>query len=195
MGGGLIVAIGAQNAYVLSQGLQRRFPGTVATTCFVVDALLITLGLTGMGALIHGSERTLGLISLAGAVFLTAYGCRALWLAYQGGVLSRASARPSSRSTAMMACLALSLLNPHVYLDTVVLIGSVGGVLPMPDRMIFGIGACLASLVWFYALAFGAAYLAPVLHTERAWRVLELVIAGIMFGIAAELWRRFYLSV
>ena len=195
MGGGLIIAIGAQNAYVLTQGVQRHYPGVVATTCFVVDALLITAGLAGMGALIHGSGQGLTLITLGGAMFLSAYGLRALWSAYRGGALARVAARPAGKWSAVVTCLALSLLNPHVYLDTVVLLGSVGGVLALPERLFFGAGAVLASAVWFYSLAFGAAYLAPILQKDRAWRVLELLIALIMFGIAAELWRRFYLSL
>ncbi|MDX1453190.1 MAG: LysE/ArgO family amino acid transporter [Oleiphilaceae bacterium] len=192
-GAGLIIAIGAQNAYVLSQGLRRAYPGLIASTCSVIDAVLIVAGIMGMGALIQSSEQLLLWVTLGGALFLSAYGVSALQRMSTNTAIRRNDHSVQSARSAVMTCLALSLLNPHVYLETVVLLGSIGGALPAIQAFWFGLGAVVASFCWFFALAFGAGMLAPILRKPKAWRILDGIIAVIMFGIAAELWRRVYL--
>ena len=191
-GGGLIVAIGAQNAFVLTQGAKRQFPGSIATTCFVIDALLIVVGVSGMGSLIQQDPVLLIVATLGGALFLTGYSVRSFKAAYIGGSLGSSNQLGGTRRAAIMTTLALSLLNPHVYLDTVVLLGAVGGTLPVDDQIYFTVGAVLASFIWFYTLAYGARYLAPVLSSSMAWRVLDVSIGMLMLAMALSLWINLY---
>lgn len=187
-GYGLIIAIGAQNAFVLSQGVRQRYPVLVAAVCSVIDALLIIAGVAGMGALINGSPLLLAAATWGGALFLLAYGWRALRQALNPQVLSASSGvAPGSASRALLAALAVSLLNPHVYLDTVVLLGSIGGRYPDSGKVWFAVGATLASLSWFFSLSLGARWLAPLLRKPVAWRLLDGVICLIMWTIAATL--------
>lgn len=187
-GAGLIVAIGAQNAYVLTQGVKRHYPSSIALTCFVVDALLIVLGVAGLGSLIQQHALLLWLTTLGGAMFLTVYALRSFRAAFKGESLKLASQSHGTRWQAIAAVLALSLLNPHVYLDTVVLLGAVAGTLPISQQPSFAAGAVLASFIWFFSLAYGARLLAPVLSTTRAWRILDSVIGLIMLSISLGLW-------
>jgi L-lysine exporter family protein LysE/ArgO len=188
-GGSLIVAIGAQNAFVLSQGVQRRYPGVIAFTCTALDTTLITLGVLGMGALIQARPDWLFWITLFGALFLTGYALRAFWRAFQLDTIANDARRIGSASKAVMVTLALSLLNPHVYLDTVVLLGAIGGVYENQYKLAFIAGAAFASLTWFYSLSYGARLLAPMLNNAHAWRVLDFIIGAIMSLVAASLWR------
>ncbi len=189
---GLIIAIGAQNAFVLAQGLTRRFNLVIAAICSSTDALLITAGVLGMGLLIAESPRLMLIAALGGALFLTAYGLRALRSA-----LSSNSLRASERSlpdlrTAIIATYAITLLNPHVYLDTVVLVGSIGGQFPGAEQVWFIVGASLASVLWFFTLSLGARSLAPLFESPKAWRMLDGFVALVMGAIAAGLWWQVY---
>lgn len=187
LGAALIIAIGAQNAFVLRQGLIRAHVLPIVAFCALADAVLIVAGALGLGSLISGHERVLGVVSLAGAGFLVTYGVMAARRAWKPGQLlpSEAPAAPLLRTLATVA--AVTLLNPHVYLDTVVLLGSISGRHPMPDRLWFVGGAALASITWFSALGYGARLLVPVFRRPAAWRVLDAIIALVMWLIGAKL--------
>lgn len=190
LGGGLIIAIGAQNAYVLRQGLRREFALSVASICFLCDVALIALGVGGFGSLVAAFPALTRIAAWGGAAFLAWYGFRALRSALAPGALEAdGAARAPSRSRAVFTALALSLLNPHVYLDTVVLIGGIAGQYAAATRPWFAAGAMSASLLWFYGLALGARRLAPLFKKPAAWRILDLVICAVMWSIAASLLR------
>jgi len=176
LGGGLIVAIGAQNAFVLRQGLARNFVFAVALTCVVCDVSLIAAGAVGFGSLVARFPAVTQVAAWGGAAFLAFYGATSLRSALHPGVLSAekpgAHGALATTGAAVGATLAISLLNPHVYLDTVVLIGSI---------------AMTASTVWFFGLAFGARLAAPLFERVTAWRILDGAIAVIMWWIAATL--------
>lgn len=189
-GAGLIIAIGPQNAHVLRLGILRRQVLPTVLVCAGVDTLLIAAGLGGMGLLVQSSPLLLQAAAIGGALFLGWYGIKAARRAFQpqGMTLDAAAARvPQSTRAAVAAALAFSLLNPHVYLDTVVLLGSIGGQQPAALRPWFGLGAVTASFAWFFSLGYGARYLAPWFARPLAWRVLDGSIAAVMWSIAASL--------
>lgn len=189
LGASLIIAIGSQNAYVLRQGLKREYVLIVVLLCALSDALLITVGVSGMGTLVANSETLLAFVRVAGALFLSFYGIRAAYAALQGEQLDTVSGRDgrSSLTEVILTTLAFTYLNPHVYLDTVVLLGSIAGQFELGERIQFGMGAATASFAWFFALGFGARWLAPIFRKPRAWRVLDSFIAIIMFALAVSL--------
>ena len=187
MGGGLIVAIGSQNAFLLRQGLKRESVLVCVLICIACDVALIGAGVAGMGELIAGAPAALRWIKLLGVVFLTWYGVRAARAAWSPAVLPAGAAVATSQRTVIATMLALSLLNPHVYLDTVLLLGSIGGQQAGAGRWYFGAGAMLASAIWFSSLGLGARYLTPLFSRPLAWRVLDAIIAVIMWSIAASL--------
>lgn len=188
MGLSLIVAIGAQNAFVLRQGLRHEHVFWVALTCASSDAVLITVGVAGFGRMAVALPWLDPVMRYGGAAFLLAYGARSLRSALRGTgaleVSEGAVAEPLGRVLA--ACLAITWLNPHVYLDTVVLLGSVAVQFP-GSRVAFGAGAVTGSFLFFFALAYGAKRLRPVFARPVAWRILEGVIAAIMATIAVTL--------
>lgn len=187
-GAGLIIAIGAQNAFVLRQGLQRSHVGLVVSLCALSDALLIALGVAGIGALVLQWPQWLHGLHFGGAAFLAWYGLQAARRAWQGSSALSASQQPSgSRRQVLLACLAFTWLNPHVYLDTMVLLGSLSTSYPGRAQWAFGLGACAASVVWFSALGFGARLLQPVFRKPAAWRVLDGAIALFMLILSALL--------
>ncbi len=182
---GLIVAIGAQNAFVLSQGIRGRYALPVVLVCIVCDALLIVAGVAGMGALI-GLHPLLGtLMTIGGALFLFWYGLRSFRAAFAGGHLEAVELADEGLGAVIMQTLAVTLLNPHVYLDTLMLMGGISSRFEEP--WIFGGGAVTASCLWFVLLGLSGRLLAPVFRSERAWRVLDLLIGLTMWGIAASL--------
>ncbi|GFH66930.1 amino acid transporter [Streptomyces rutgersensis] len=185
----LIVAIGAQNAFVLRQGVRRQAVLAVVVICAVSDAVLISLGVAGLGAVVTAWPAALTVVGLAGGCFLLCYGAlagvRALRPA-EGQVLSSRGTTAGSVRAAVLTCLALTWLNPHVYLDTVLMLGSIAadrGSL----RWVFGAGAMLASLVWFAALGYGARLLSGVLARPVAWRVVDSLVAATMLTMGAML--------
>lgn len=188
MGLSLIVAIGAQNAFVLRQGLRHEHVFWVALTCALSDAVLITVGVAGFGRMAVALPWLDPVMRYGGAAFLLAYGARSLRSALRGTgaleVSEGAVAEPLGRVLA--ACLAITWLNPHVYLDTVVLLGSVAVQFP-GSKVAFGAGAVTGSFLFFFALAYGAKRLRPVFARPVAWRILEGVIAAIMATIAVTL--------
>ena len=186
----LIVAIGAQNAFVLRQGLRREHVGAIVAFCATADAVLMLAGIAGLATVLGHQPVLAGVLTAGGALFLAVYGLRALARARQGGALGAAAGTaPLSRRAALAQTAAFTLLNPHVYLDTVLLVGSVGAQMGA-TRWWFGLGAATASLLWFTALGFGARLLAPVFARPRAWQVLDVLIGLTMLGIAALLLRR-----
>lgn len=193
-GGSLIVAIGAQNAYVLRQGLIRHHITPVVLVCMASDALLIVAGVAGIGALVDRAEWVIDVVRWLGVAFLLWYAASSLRRAFAVESLeAEESARREGRRTVIGRAVALTWLNPHVYLDTVLLIGSIAAThsdpgSPLLDgRWWFAIGAVAASVVWFSGLGYGARLLAPVLSRPRAWQVLEVLIAGTMVLVAWKL--------
>jgi L-lysine exporter family protein LysE/ArgO len=189
LGGSLIVAIGAQNAFVLRQGLLRQHVFAVATICFLADALLILAGVGGMGKLVQAAPVTLRIVTIGGALFLAAYGLFAARRALHPGRLEAATAAAADLRQAIVTCLALTFLNPHVYLDTVVLLGGRATRFDGSPRIAYAIGAMSASCIWFYGLGYGARLLAPLFQRPVAWRVLDVIIAVVMWAIAFTLVR------
>ena len=182
----LILAIGAQNAFVLRQGLRREFVFWVCLTCAVSDALLIAAGVAGFGALAEALPWFETAMRYGGAAFLIWYGVQNAQAAWRGGVALQAEGQGThSLRRAILTLLALTWLNPHVYLDTVVLLGSISA--QYPDRLWFGIGAVTASFVFFFALGYGARLLSPLFAKPRSWQVLDAIIALTMWAIAAKL--------
>ena len=187
---GLIVAIGAQNAFVLRQGLRREHVGSVVVFCAVADAVLIAAGVLGMAQALGQSPNLARALALAGAAFLAAYGWQALRRSRQVHRLDASAAGSSlSLAAAVAQAAAFTLLNPHVYLDTVLLVGSIGAQQPPALQGWFIAGAAGASLVWFSLLGFGARWLAPWFARPRAWQVLDGLIGATMFVLSALLVR------
>ncbi|MBG0791650.1 MAG: amino acid transporter [Desulfovibrionaceae bacterium] len=187
MGGGLIVAIGAQNAFVLTQGVRRNHHLAVAALCILCDAVLISLGVTGVGAVVASNPVLGSLAAWGGAAFLLWYGFGALRSAVTGGSLHTGEEAGKGLGHTLALTLAVTLLNPHVYLDTIVFMGSVSGRFPVPDRYLFGAGAISASLCWFLALTLCGRMLAPLFSRPVTWRVLDSVVCLTMWAIAASL--------
>ena len=207
LGFSLIIAIGAQNLFVLRQGLRREHVVLVAAICAVSDAVLIALGVSGVGLVVGAVPWLIDVVRWAGAVFLVVYGllaARRAWrptghtLEAEGSAAAEPVGAPAASGTptavrartkalpVALTCLALTWLNPHVYLDTVFLLGTVANT-HGDARWVFAAGAMAASLLWFFALALGARYLSRWLSTPRAWRILDGVIAVVMIGIGISL--------
>ena len=187
-GAGLIIAIGAQNAFVLRQGLQRRHVGLVVAVCMSGDILLILCGVAGIGALVREWPVLLQALRFGGAAFLAAYGSMAARRAWRGsGALAPTTGEERDRRRVLLACLAFTFLNPHVYLDTMVLLGSLSTRYPGTARWAFAFGACCASLLWFTTLGYGARLLLPVFRNPRAWRALDASMAVFMLGLCTLL--------
>jgi len=185
----LIVAIGAQNAYVLRQGLLRQHVGAVVTVCTVSDLILITAGVAGIGVIVQRAPTALDVVRWLGVAFLTAYGVRSLWRARHAGSLQAAGENEPRLRGALAQAMALTWLNPHVYLDTVLLLGSIAAHHGPTGKWWFAVGAGLASIIWFVGLGYGARLLGPLLSRPRAWQVLDVLIGLTMLTIAVELAR------
>jgi L-lysine exporter family protein LysE/ArgO len=185
----LIVAIGAQNAFVLRQGLRRSRVAAIVTVCILSDVALTLAGVAGIGAVVQHAGWALQAVRWFGVAFLVWYGLSSAWRARRPSALT-ATAGGSGRLTlaaALRRILALTWLNPHVYLDTLVLLGSIANSRGPVDRWWFAVGALIASTVWFLGLGFGARFAAPLLTTPRAWQVLDLLIAATASIVAAKL--------
>lgn len=183
----LIVAIGAQNAFVLRQGLRRAHVPQVVLFCALADALLVAAGVYGMAGLLGAQPLLARGLAALGAVFLSVYGLRALWRNRRPATLQAAASSAGGQVAVLAQAAAFTLLNPHVYLDTVLLVGSVGAQHAPLARAAFVAGAALASAGWFAALGFGARWLAPVFARPRAWQWLDRVIGATMLALAAGL--------
>ena len=183
---GLIMAIGTQNAFVLAQSLRREHHLPVAAFCVVCDALLVAAGVFGLATILAQNPLLLSVARWGGAVFLLWYGTQALRRAFSKSSLEQSAGQTArSLKAVMLSALAVTLLNPHVYLDTVLLIGSLGAQQSVPGAYV--VGAASASLLWFFTLALGAAWLAPWLARPNTWRVLDLLVAVMMYAVAVQL--------
>lgn len=187
LGLSLILAIGSQNAFVLKQGLRRQHVFVICLVCGLSDAILISLGVMGFGVIVKQFPLIETFARYGGALFLTVYGL----ISIKSALTTDHSLAPEANNAKSLLkviamCLAFTWLNPHVYLDTVVLLGSISTQYK-PDEMLFCIGAITASFMFFFALGYGAKYLAPVFEKPNAWKVLEFLIGVIMFSIAASL--------
>ena len=186
LGAGLIMAIGAQNAHVLRTGLRRQHVGLTVLACVLIDVVLIACGVAGMGAAVQASPFLLGLARWGGAAFLLWYGVRSWRAVFASGALQPgAAAAPVSAGRALAAIVALSLLNPHVYLDTVVLLGAIGAAFPAPERPAFALGAMSASALWFAALGFGATRLSHLFTRPLAWKWIDGLAGTTMLALSA----------
>jgi L-lysine exporter family protein LysE/ArgO len=189
LGGTLIIAIGAQNAFILRMGLIRNHVFILCFVCALSDALLIVAGIAGMGAFVRDNPLLLRAIALAGAAFLFAYAAFSLRRAMAPVAMQlEGISRPPLRA-ALLQCLAFTFLNPHVYLDTVVLVGAYSTAHAGAAKVAFGLGAAAASFAWFFALGYGARLLAPLFSRPSAWRILDGGIAIVMTGLALALLR------
>jgi L-lysine exporter family protein LysE/ArgO len=185
LGLSLIVAIGAQNAFVLRQGLLRQHVLAVVLICAVSDAVLISAGVAGFGALATALPWLEPVMRYGGVAFLAVYGFRALRSAWTSSGVLKASGEAGSLKSALLTCLAFTWLNPHVYLDTVVLLGSISS--QYPSKLAFALGGITASFVFFFSLGFGARLLAPFFARPLAWRILDALVGALMWAIAVKL--------
>ena len=184
----LIVAIGAQNAFVLRQGIVRRHVLPVVVLCAVSDVALIAVGISGIGAVLAHAPAAVTVIRWAGAAFLVSYAVLAARRALRPGTLDATMEVGSATlATSILTCLALTWLNPHVYLDTVLMLGSVANNQGESGRWLFGLGAATSSVVWFLALGYGAQFLHRVFARPGAWRVLDAGIAALMLTLGITL--------
>lgn len=187
LGAGLIVAIGAQNAFVLTQGIRRQHHWLIASLCSLSDMLLIFVGAAGIGGMVANNPGLQRTAAWLGAIFLCWLGARAF-----RGVLTDKQLQVGQGATVgvravVLTTLALTFLNPHVYIDTLLLLGSVGGQYPSAERYTFALGASVASLLWFFALSIAGTLLAPLFKKSVAWKLLDLVVGVTMWAIAWQL--------
>ena len=191
---GLIIAIGPQNLFILQQGLRGRHLLLTALLCTLFDLLLIGLGVGGVGSALAADTRVLTVTTLGGATFLLGYGVRALHTAWYTQPASASDksqgmgeAGALSVKGTVLATLSFSFLNPAAYLDTILMIGTTSSRYPLDERLYFGVGAAIASALWFFTLTYGASRLTPLFRHHTAWRTLDLVSGCIMVGLAAAL--------
>lgn len=184
---GLIIAIGAQNAFVLRQGIKREHVLPLVLICAVTDAVLQLLGVAGIGFVVQRAPVVLEVVRWAGVAFLTWYGIEAFRRARRPGQLIAGGGPPLSLKRAVLTCLAITYLNPHVYLDTMVLMGSIGATQGNIGRWWFVVGGAIASLVWFFSLGYGARLLRPIFAKPVSWRILDVLVGLTMWSIAAKL--------
>jgi L-lysine exporter family protein LysE/ArgO len=183
----LIIAIGAQNAFVLRQGIKREHVVPIVAICVLSDAILIAAGVAGIGVLVKNAPVALEIVRWAGFLFLVGYAIFAARRALRPETLTASGAVAGSLAAAVATCLAITWLNPHVYLDTVLLLGSLSASHGDPGRWVFGAGAATASVLWFSLLGFGARFAAPVFARPIAWRILDGAIAVLMLTLAVLL--------
>lgn len=191
-GASLIIAIGAQNAFVLRQGLRREHVLAIVAVCALSDVLLIGLGVAGIGALVEAAPLALTIVTIAGALFLLAYAIFAARRAIRPKALEATGGEKTTLVAAVLTAVALTWLNPHVYLDTVLLLGSLAATHGTDGKWIFAAGAALASILWFTALGYGARLLSRVFARPVAWRVLDGLIALVMLTLAITLVLRLF---
>lgn len=188
LGSALILPLGPQNAFVLNQGIKRQYHIMIASLCSLSDVLLICAGIFGGSALLMRAPWLLALITWAGVAFLAWYGLGALKIALsRRPAVANSLSVKQSRLRIIMTMLAVTWLNPHVYLDTFVVLGSLGGQLDVEPRRWFALGTMSASLLWFFSLALLASWLAPLLKTSKAQRIINALVGGIMWYIAFRL--------
>ena len=187
----LILAIGPQNAFVLRQGLLKQHVLPIALFCTLSDVTLISLGIFGFGSIISDFDNFSQYMFVIGGVWLSGYGLLRLKGAYLAeSFLEASNEQKSDIKLVLTNCAVLTWFNPHVYIDTLILIGTVS--IRFEDPLYFGLGACLASFIFFFSLAFGARLLSPFMSSKKAWQILDLVIASIMFVLAFSMFQEFF---
>jgi L-lysine exporter family protein LysE/ArgO len=182
----LIAAIGAQNAFVLRQGIRREHVLPVVALCTVSDIVLISAGIAGVGALISAHPSALNIAKFGGALFLIGYGLLAACRVWRPSSLTPSERTPARLAEVLVTCAAMTFLNPHVYLDTVVLLGALANE-HRDEKWLFGIGAITASAVWFVSLGLGARRLSGLFANPQTWRILDGLIAVMMIGLGVSL--------
>lgn len=186
IGSGLIVAIGAQNAFVLKQGLKQQYVFWLCLICALSDSILIACGVLGFAEIMTASPILITVAKYLGATFLLVYGAKAFYAAFKTTQsMDLDSSQKQTLTQALVTCLAFTWLNPHVYLDTIVLIGSVAT--QLEDKVSFALGNILASWVFFFSLGYGARLLKPLFTNPKAWKILDFIIGCVMWGIAITL--------
>lgn len=184
----LIIAIGAQNAFVLKKGLLKEHQFLTAALCSAIDAFLIILGALGLGSFFNKAPKVLIVVTFMGGVFLAFYGIKSFLSAITASSYIQSNENKSSNlKMTVLSILALSLLNPHVYIDTVILLGGLSAKYPFYERISFVIGAFSASFIWFFSLSYGAAYLSKLFQSKKTWQVLDFSISLLMFFISYKL--------
>lgn len=192
LGLSLILVIGAQNAFVIRQAIRNEHVFAVCLTCSIADAFLIFAGITGFGLVVERSSSVEAFVALCGAIFLIVYGLLSARSAYNNSKSMDTNFRASiTKTRAIMTCLALAFLNPHVYLDTVLLLGSVST--NYEHNWMFGLGAALASFSFFFSIGYGSNFFAPLLRSHKAWRALDAIIAFTMISLALILLSKYFL--
>ena len=186
-GGGLIAAIGAQNAFVLSQAVRRNHHLTIALICILCDAVFITAGVAGFGTAVSANPTLSQPVAWGGAGFLFFYGWGSLRSALRGGSLDSSDQAVRSLKAVIITTMAVTLLNPHFYLDTVILLGGVSSQFHGESRLYFWIGAVTASTLWFISLSLGGQMLAPLFKKQISWRILDSLVCATMWTIAVML--------
>lgn len=189
MGASLIMAIGAQNAFVLKQGLKRHHLFLTAITCFICDSILIVLGVSGLGMIINESPNLVNALRWGGAAFLVAYAIRSFMSVFKPHALvaELESNVKKNRWATLLALLAFTLLNPHTYVDTFLILGGIGAQHPVDEHLPFMVGALIASFIWFFGLTYGASTLSHVFRNPRAWQILDTIMGFVMLSIAYSL--------
>lgn len=187
VGAGLIIAIGAQNVFVLTQGIRKQYHWLTALICSLSDVLLIFVGVAGVGSFIAGSHALQTGAAWLGAAFLGWYGLRALVSVTAENSLQQKQRGAADLRIIVLTALALTFLNPHVYIDTVLLLGTIGGQYQAGERYLFALGASLSSILWFFTLSYGGGLLAPIFRKSISWRLLNLLVCATMWLIAAQL--------
>lgn len=190
----LIMAIGSQNAFILKNALKQNHIFIICSICFLCDFLLMSVGVLGLGSALATNAYLSGFLALLGAVFLLGYGLLSIKNALTSADTLSIDQNliKQSPKKLVLATLAVTLLNPHVYLDTVVIVGGIAGTLIFEQKLLFLMGALLSSFVWFFGLGYGARFLLPIFQKPKAWRILEFLIAVIMWWIAFGLFKFAY---
>ena len=186
----LIIAIGAQNLFVLKQGLLRNHIFYVSGICFICDFVLMSIGILGVGTFISNNPFITNILAILGALFLIWYGFKAFKSAIKGTSSMQVQSQDSNNNSlvkVILATLAITLLNPHVYLDTVVIVGGIAGTLNSEQKMAFLIGAVCVSFIWFFSIGYGARLLTPLFKQKRMWVILDCLVGLVMFYIAYRL--------
>jgi len=184
IGGSLIIAIGAQNAFVLSQGIRKNHTILIPLICASCDTILLAIGVAGVGTFIASSRMLSCVAGIGGSIFLFCYGAGSFRSALKGQRLNIDQKGQTSLKAVVLTTLAVTLLNPHVYIDTILLMGSIASQFQAPGHLFFGAGAATASFIWFFGLSLGSRLLAPLFKKELSWRILDSLVGIIMWLVA-----------
>ncbi|MBI9101864.1 MAG: amino acid transporter [Spirochaetales bacterium] len=193
LGGSLIIAIGAQNAFVLSQGVRKKYNLIIPFICSISDAVLISIGVMGVGSIIASNPLLANSTAIGGALFLFWYGLKSLLSFFKSNTIDEGEKGPQSLKMAVITTLGITLLNPHVYIDTILLLGGISGQFDGAGKYVFGAGAITASFLWFFTLSLGGRFLSPLFKEPLAWKILDLLITAVMWSIAFSLVKPFFI--